>query len=179
MKGGNDMTTRTVTTTTRDRNRPSAEGADMKTTIPRIYRRILVVAFIGGTLGGLAVRAFAPEIDWLAKTLQIVGPLCGAFLFGLGLHQLDPRNLDERQQQVRLDMYLRSFLVLAIVVLVVPLVVTIIYLVSAQTARDLIATLQAAVREPMDFVMALVALVPLVGLLPWAMHAWLHQDPSS
>ena len=175
MKGDNDMNTRTVTTT---RNRPTAEGADMKTTIPRIYRRILVVAFIGGTLGGLIIRTFVPELDWLATTLQIIGPLCGAFLFGLGLHQLDPRNLDERQQQVRLDMYLRSFLVLAIVVLVVPLVVTIIYLVSAQTARDLIATLLAAVREPMDFVMALVALVPLVGLLPWAMHAWLHQDPE-
>lgn len=180
MKGDIDMNTRTVTTTRNRRTgRQPAEGADMKTTIPRIYRRILVVAFIGGTLGGLAVRAFAPELDWLAKTLQIIGPLCGAFLFGLGLHQLDPRNLDERQQQVRLDMYLRSFLVLAFVVLVVPLVVTIIYLVSAQTARDLIATLLASVREPMDFVMALVALVPLVGLLPWAMHAWLHQDPKS
>lgn len=177
MKGDNDMTTRTVTT--RDSDRPAAEGADMKTTIPRIYRRILVIAFIGGTLGGLVVRAFAPELDWLAKTLQIIGPLCGAFLFGLGFRQLDPRNLDERQQQVRLDMYLRSFLVLAIVVLVVPLVVTIIYLVSAQTARDLIATLLASLREPMDFVMALVALVPLVGLLPWAMHAWLHEDPKS
>jgi len=150
----------------------------MKTTIPRSYRRLLVIAFIAGTLGGLLVRTFAPELDWLAKTLQIIGPVCGAFLFGLGLHQLNPRGLDERQKQVRLDMYVRSFLLLALVVLALPVLITIIYLVSAQTARDLIATVLVSLQEPSDFVMTLVALVPLVGLLPWAMLAWFHEDPE-
>ncbi|HET8984813.1 MAG TPA: hypothetical protein VFN03_03535 [Trueperaceae bacterium] len=149
----------------------------MTTAFPYHYRRLLVVAFIGGTLGGLVVRTFFPQLDALAKALQIVGPISGAFLFGMGRSQLASRELDERQQQVRYEVYLRSFLLVAAVVVVVPVVVTIVYLVSEPTVGHLIEKQLSAWQRPLDFVMALVALVPLVGLLPWAMLAWLEAGP--
>ncbi len=149
----------------------------MSPVVPRNLRRLLVVAFIGGTLGGLLVRTFFPQLDALTKVLQIIGPLSGAFLFGWGWNQLNPQGLDERQQQVRYDVYLRSFLVLAMVVLVVPVLMIILYLVSEPTARNVIATLTNSLQGPMDFVWAAFALIPLVGLLPWAMLAWLQPDP--
>lgn len=148
----------------------------MISNVPRLYRRLLVVAFIGGTLGGLVVRTFYPQLDALAKALQIIGPICGTFLFGLGGRQLNPADLDERQEQVRYDVYLRSFLTIAFVVIIMPVLVTIVYLVSEPTARNLIATLLASLQNPADFVWTLVALVPLVGFLPWAMLAWLQPD---
>lgn len=146
--------------------------------VPHALRRLLVIAFIGGTLGGLLLHVFAPQLDPLAKALQIIGPLCGAFLFGWGWPQLNPANLDERQQQVRLDVYLRSYLLIAVVVIVAPLLLAALFLVSESTARGVIATLFASLQSPMDFVMMLVALVPLVGLLPWAMLAWTQPDPA-
>lgn len=149
----------------------------MSITVTRPYRRLLVAVFIGGTLGGLAVRTFAPELDALAKALQIVGPICGAFLFGWGWRSLNPQALDEREQQVRLDVYLRSYLILALVVLAVPLALTLIYAVSAPTAANLLARVLASFERPTNVLLALLALVPLVGLLPWAVLAWLQPDP--
>lgn len=149
----------------------------MSLTVPRPYRRLLVVAFIGGTLGGLAVRTFAPELDALTKTLQILGPICGAALLGWGFPYLGSGTLDERQRQIRDDVYLRSYGILVIVVLAVPVMVTLIHLVSEPTARSLITTLLASLERPVDFVMALLALTPLVGLLPWSMLAWIQPDP--
>lgn len=149
----------------------------MVPSVSRPVRRLLGIAFIGGTLGGLLLRTFAPQLDVLATVLQIIGPVSGAFLFGWGWPQLDPSGLDERQQQVRYDVYLRSFLAISAVIVLLPLLMTIVFFVSEPLARDLIATLFASLQRPADFLWALVALVPLVSLLPWAMLAWMHQDP--
>ena len=134
------------------------------------------VSCFGGTLGGLVVRTFYPQLDAVAKALQIIGPICGVFLFSLGGRQLNPADLDERQEQVRYDVYLRSFLAIAFVVIILPVLVTIVYFVSEPNARSLIATLLDSLQNPVDFVWTLVALVPLVGFLPWAMLAWLQPD---
>ena len=143
----------------------------------RIYRRLLVLVFIGGILGGLVVRTFAPELDALSKTLQILGPVCGAFLFGWSWTSLNPHGLDEREHQVRYHVYFHSYLLLSFVVLIPPVLLGLIYLVSEPTTRGLIATLLASLQAPGDFMMMLVALIPLVGLLPSAMLAWLQPDP--
>lgn len=151
----------------------------MSITIARPYRRLLAIAFIGGTLGGLIVRTFAPELDALAKVLQIVGPICGAFLFGWGWRALNPQELDEREQQVRLDVYLRSYLILAFAVIAAPLTLALIYVVSASTAEGLLASVLASFKRPTNALLALLAVVPLVGLLPWAVLAWMQPDPPT
>src|SRR5690606_22415003 len=131
--------------------RLTSQGATMPIAVSRPIRRLLVIVFIGGTLGGLLLHIFAPQLDALVKVLQIIGPIAGALLFGWGWPQLDPANLDERQLQVRSDVYLRSFLAIAAVVVVLPVLMTILFLVAEPTARDVIATLFASLQRPAVF----------------------------
>ena len=135
----------------------------MTFSVSRPVRRLVVIAFVGGTLGGLLLRTFAPQLDVLATVLQVIGPVSGAFLFGWGWPQLDPSDLDERQQQVRYDVYLRSFLAISAVVVLLPLLMTIVFFVSEPLDREVIAALFASLQRPADFLWALVALEPAVA----------------
>lgn len=155
------------------------DGSRLNLQVPRAYRRVLVAVFIAGTLGGLAVSTLAPQLDALAKALQIVGPLCGAFLFGWSWASLRPDGLDERQLQTRYETYLQAYLILAAAVLILPVLIGVLYLVSSPAASTMIDTLFASLRKPTDLLMALVAFIPLVGLLPFAVFAWREPDPLS
>ena len=141
------------------------------------HRRLAVLGFVGGFLGSLLLRTFTGQFDVLAIGLQLLGLLCTGFLLSWGIPRLKEKQLDERQRQVRNDAYFKAYLVLSVVTLAVPILLTLLFLVSEQTARALIATLLASFERPVDFVTIFGVLTPFVVFLPWAMLAWLEPDP--
>ena len=140
------------------------------------HRRVAVLGFVGGFLGSLLLHIFTGQFNVLAIGLQLLGLLCTGFLLSWGIPRLKEKQLDERQRQVRNDAYFRAYLVLSVVTLAIPILLTLLFLVSQPTARALIATLLASLERPVDFVTIFGVLTPFVVFLPWAMLAWLEPE---
>ncbi len=140
-------------------------------------RRLLVIGFISTFVASLMLRLLADNLDQLALGLQVLGVFFAAGLLRWGKPQIKSKFMDERQRDIRNRSYFRTYLLLSVISVSIPIVMTLLFVVAEQTTRALIVTLLTSLQRPVDFVTVFSSLALFVVFLPWAMLAWLEPDP--
>jgi len=149
----------------------------MKKELTQSNRRIIVAGFFACFVLSLIIRLFAPNINTIALTLNVIGFVFIGALLAWGKSRINPKEIDERQKEIRNQMYFRSYIIVCILLRSIPSIMTILFITSEATARNLLTSLTTAIQRPVDFIGIIAVLAPLLVFLPWALLAWLEPDP--